>query len=140
MASLDVYPPYDITKGLADMRLAGELNAARAQAGGRLSSRGARRSFTVDAAKTAQKRGVAPGGAYKSPAPLGAAKKAAGKLFEKAKKATRKIHFTLRETTRGSDKKELAYVATKHRLDHAKTIVRGDTKVHLLHKYDVKAE
>jgi len=52
-------------------------------------------------------------GTFRSSGPAVAAKKAASKLFEKSDSKTRKITFCLRESTRGSKKKQYHYTATK---------------------------
>ena len=98
-------------------------------------ARSDKRSFTV--MSTNQK--IAPGGTYISSTPLNAAKKAARQLFAKADRA-RKIHFVLREMTRGSAKKTYKYVATKKKLDKPKTLMRGDVKIVLKHEYEVKSD
>jgi radical SAM superfamily enzyme with C-terminal helix-hairpin-helix motif len=96
---------------------------------------GAKRTFTVIVAD----HGIAVGGKYVGAMPLTAAKKAASKLFAKAKATTRKIHFTLRETTRGSGKQELRYVANKTKLTKPKVIKRGDVEFTLTHAYETRA-
>jgi hypothetical protein len=67
------------------------------------------------------------GGRYKSATPASAAKKAASKLFKKAKaiakyKNIRRITFSIRETTVGSDKNVYDYKANRVKLD--KPVVR----------------
>jgi len=61
------------------------------------------------------------GGKYKSTNTASAAKKAANMLFKKAKsmakyKSIRRITFTLRETTSGSNKDEFKYKASRIKL------------------------
>ena len=74
------------------------------------------------------------GGRYKSKTPSSAARKAATKLFKKAKgKVPAKITFCLRESTSGSDKKEFHYVATRVKL--AKPLVRIVNGVEIVNKY-----
>lgn len=97
------------------------------------------RTFTVEASKTQSYCEIPSGGCYKSEEPLSAAKKAARQLFKKATAKTRKIHFTLRETTRGSDKTEYKYVATKKKLAKPMEVKFGDTKVLIHHEYEVKS-
>jgi len=75
-----------------------------------------------------------------SATPMAAAKKAGRQLFNEAKKTIRTIHFVVRETTRGSAKKEFKYVITKHKLAKAKTIERGGVKVHVHHEYAIVAD
>jgi len=99
-----------------------------------------RRTFTVESAMTADRKRVPPGGVYRSHDPLSAAKKASRKLFDKAAKTARHIHFVLRETTRGSPRKEYAYEGVKHKLATPKTLTYGDRVVHLHHRFDVRAE
>jgi hypothetical protein len=67
------------------------------------------------------------GGRYKSATPASAAKKAASRLFKKAKasqkyKTIRRITFSIRETTSGSDKTLYDYKANRVKL--AKPVVR----------------
>jgi hypothetical protein len=94
-----------------------------------------KRSFTVVAANHGKN-----GGRYMSATPMAAAKKAGRQLFNEAKKTIRTIHFVVRETTRGSAKKEFKYVITKHKLAKAKTIERGGVKVHVHHEYAISAD
>ena len=94
-----------------------------------------KRSFTVVAANHGKN-----GGRYMSATPMAAAKKAGRQLFNEAKKTIRTIHFVVRETTRGSAKKEFKYVITKHKLAKAKTIERGGVKVHVHHEYAIVAD
>lgn len=61
------------------------------------------------------------GGRYKSTTPSGAAKKAASRLFKKAKgsakyKTIRKLTFCMREITQGSDKEKYHYKANRVKL------------------------
>ena len=98
------------------------------------------RSFTVEASKTQSYCEIPAGGCYKSEEPLAAAKKAARQLFKKAPAKTRKVHFTLRETTRGSGKEEFKYVATKKKLAKPVEVKFGDNKVMINHEYEVKAD
>jgi hypothetical protein len=94
-----------------------------------------KRSFTVVAANHGKN-----GGRYMSATPMAAAKKAGRQLFNEAKKTIRTIHFVVRETTRGSAKKEFKYVITKHKLAKPKTIERGGVKVHVHHEYAISAD
>lgn len=94
-----------------------------------------KRSFTVVAANHGKN-----GGRYLSATPMAAAKKAGRQLFNEAKKTIRTIHFVVRETTRGSAKKEFKYVITKHKLAKPKTIERGGVKVHVHHEYAISAD
>ncbi len=74
------------------------------------------------------------GGRYKSKSPSSAARKAATKLFKKAKgKAVAKITFCLRECTSGSDKKEFHYVANRVKL--TKPLVRVINGVEIINRY-----
>jgi hypothetical protein len=84
------------------------------------------RSFTIDSSNVGHK-----GGTYRSDLPCTAAPKAAKILFRHAKETngpnTKKVFFTLRETTRGSgkspapglpkEKKMFMYEATKLKAD-----------------------
>lgn len=97
--------------------------------------KGDRRSFTV----MSNDHKIANGGTYISSTPLGAAKKAARQLFAKSSRS-RKIHFVLREMTRGSAKKTYKYVATKKKLDKPVEVVRGGVKVVVKFEYDIKAD
>jgi hypothetical protein len=94
-----------------------------------------KRSFTVVAANHGKN-----GGRYMSATPMAAAKKAGRQLFNETKKTIRTIHFVVRETTRGSAKKEFKYVITKHKLAKPKTIERGGVKVHVHHEYAIAAD
>lgn len=123
----------DAAKLPVDQVAAGGYREGVAQAGG-----AAKRHFTVAAAR-AGKTAVRPGGAYRSHDPLAAAKKAAKQLFDKAPKTVRKIVFSLRETTRGSDKRQHDYVAVKHKLAKPVALTYGDRVVHVHHRYDVRA-
>jgi len=74
------------------------------------------------------------GGRYKSNSPSSAARKAATKLFKKAKgKSVAKITFCLRESTSGSDKKEFHYVANRVKL--TKPLVRVINGVEIVNRY-----
>jgi hypothetical protein len=74
------------------------------------------------------------GGRYKSKSPSSAARKAATKLFKKAKgKSVAKITFCLRESTSGSDKKEFHYVANRVKL--TKPLVRVINGVEIVNRY-----
>lgn len=85
------------------------------------------------------------GGRYKSNSPMAAARKAATKLFKKAQekassKSLKKISFSIRETTSGSDKKIFAYVATRVKL--AQPLVRVINGKEIVNKFktEVKAD
>ena len=84
------------------------------------------------------------GGRYVSETPSGAAKKAATKLFQKAKnskkyKSLRKITFTVRETTSGSNKTEYNYSAVREKLkEPVRRVINGVTIINE-YKINVKA-
>lgn len=86
------------------------------------------RSFTVASSSIGSV-----GGRYKSKNPSAAAKKAATKLF--AKKNVAKIQFSLRESTRGSDKKVYEYTAIRETL--TKPLVRTINGVEIVNKYKI---
>lgn len=94
------------------------------------------RTFTVD------NSGIdVSGGRYVSDVPSQAAKKAASKLFAKAKsspkhKAVKTITFSIRETTRNSDKSQFKYKATQKALP--KPIVRVINGKEIINKYEIK--
>lgn len=82
------------------------------------------------------------GGRYVSDSPYAAAMKAASKLFLKAKdkkENKKKIIFSLRETTRGSNKEVFKYEATQVKYD--KPIIRNINGVEIVYKFktNVKA-
>lgn len=91
--------------------------------------------------------------ANKSATPLSAAQRAASTLFmmarnEKGKAAWKKyensnelIKFTIRETTRGSEKKEYQYEAKIHHLpaSQQKTVKRGDVEYTIKYKIVTRA-
>ena len=97
------------------------------------------RTFTVE--KSCIK---ASGGRYNSSSPSAAAKKAATKLFQKAKKSKtykslKKITFTIRETTVGSDKTEYNYSAVREKLKKpVERVINGVTIVNE-YKINIKA-
>lgn len=122
-------------KQAENAQFAESMNEQPAPGGAHMTGGGAKRTFTVSKAD----HGIAPGGKYVSPMPLAAAKKAASKLFAKAPASTRKITFTLRETTRGSGKKETTYAANKVKLDKPRVIKRGDVEIKLHHIYQVRS-
>ena len=99
-------------------------------------ARGGKRSFTV----MSNDHKVKPGGTYLSTAPMNAAKKAARQLFAKSSSRSKKIHFVVRETTRGSAKKTYKYVATKTKLSKPVEVKRGSVTIVLKHTYEVKAD
>jgi hypothetical protein len=98
-----------------------------------------KRTFTVNSSNVQEK-----GGSYKSKNPLSAAKKAASQLFKKAAKTKHKtkkqITFELRETTSGSDKKTMKYVAKRVKLAKPKVVEIMGTKITYNFKIDVKSK
>lgn len=81
------------------------------------------------------------GGRYKSSSPLKAAKKAATRLYKKAKnmpkyKNIRRITFTLRESTKGSDKKSYNYKAAQVKL--SKPVVRVINDKEIVNKFKIQ--
>jgi hypothetical protein len=81
------------------------------------------------------------GGRYKSATPVSAAKKAASKLFKKAKdsskyKSIRRITFSIRETTSGSDKNVYEYKANRVKLD--KPVVRVINGSEIVNHYKIE--
>lgn len=85
------------------------------------------RTFTVEKSSINES-----GGRYKSENPSSAAKKAASKLFAKSKNA-KTITFSLRESTRGSEKKVYEYKATQETL--AKPVVRTINGKEIVNKF-----
>ena len=86
---------------------------ANATQGGADKNADKKRTFTVESSSTGVKSGR-----YVSESPLDAAKKAATQLFRKAGgENSSTVKMTLRETTRGSDKKTWKYVATRVKKD-----------------------
>jgi hypothetical protein len=129
-ASPPAFPGQEAPEPEADADAEEEFQSIDGQMGG-----AGKRSFTVVAANHGKN-----GGRYMSATPMAAAKKAGRQLFNEAKKTIRTIHFVVRETTRGSAKKEFKYVITKHKLAKAKTIERGGVKVHVHHEYAISAD
>lgn len=83
------------------------------------------------------------GGRYKSATPASAAKKAATRLFKKAKasqkfKTIRRITFALRETTAGSDKTVYDYKANRVKL--AKPVVRVIAGKEVVNNFKIEIE
>jgi hypothetical protein len=81
------------------------------------------------------------GGRYKSSSPLSAARKAATRLFKKAKsmsayKTSRKLTFSIRETTEGSKKKIFHYKVERVKL--AKPIEREINGVKIINHFKIK--
>lgn len=96
------------------------------------------RSFTVAESEI----GVS-GGRYKSETPGAAAVKAARMLFKElsgrsGKKPTA-IHFVLRESTRGSNHEQYAYIGIKEKLENTLVIKRGDKEIKIEHVYHAKS-
>ncbi len=94
------------------------------------------RSFTIESSCI-----NVSGGRYKSAPPASAAKKAASKLFKKAKsmpkyKTVRRLTFTLRESTSGSDKDEYRYKAARVKL--AKPLVRVINGKEIVNKFKIE--
>ena len=79
------------------------------------------------------------GGNYKSSTPRAAATKAARILFKEHKKSTKVVKFILRETTRGSAKKEYFYQATLQRFDTPLVIVRNGVSINVTKKITIKS-
>lgn len=80
------------------------------------------------------------GGKYKSKLPINAAKKAASKLFKIAKndqkyKTIRRITFTLRETTKGSNHETIDYKASRVKL--LKPLIRVINGKEIINKYKI---
>jgi hypothetical protein len=80
------------------------------------------------------------GGRYKSATPASAAKKAATKLFKKAKdsakyRSIRRITFSVRETTVGSDKNVYEYKANRVKLD--RPVVRVINGVEIVNHFKI---
>lgn len=98
-----------------------------------------KRTFTVNSSNVQEK-----GGSYKSKNHLSAAKKAASQLFKKAAKTKHKtkkqITFELRETTSGSNRKTMKYVAKRVKLAKPKVVEIMGTKITYNFKIDVKAK
>ncbi len=92
------------------------------------------RTFTVQASDTG-----AQGGHYKSSAPRAAAQKAARVLFKESNKPVKTTKFILRETTRGSAKKEYFYEAHLQVLDQPLVISRNGVEIKITKKITVKA-
>jgi hypothetical protein len=83
------------------------------------------------------------GGRYKSSSPSSAAKKAASKLFKKASgmskfKNIRKITFSIRETTSGSDKTEYHYKAGRVKL--TQPVVRVINGVEIVNHFKIQID
>lgn len=83
------------------------------------------------------------GGRYKSSSPAGAAKKAANRLYKKSKsmpkfKNIKRITFTIRETTSGSNKDEYNYKAAQVKL--AKPLERVINGVKIVNRFKVNVE
>lgn len=99
---------------------------------------GEKRTFTVISSIVQEK-----GGRYTSKNPLSAAKKAASQLFKKAGKTKHKnkkqIKFELKETTSGSDKKTMKYVATRVKLAQPKVIEIMGNKITYNYQIKVRA-
>ena len=97
-----------------------------------------KRTFTVDSSNVQEC-----GGRYTSKSPSAAAKKAASQLFKKAAKTKHKskkqITFDLKETTSGSDKKIMKYVAKRVKLATPKVVEVMGTKITYNYKIEVKA-
>lgn len=89
-----------------------------------------KRSFTVETSDV-----NSTGGRYMATAPLLAGRKAARQLFKDTKKKT--VHFSLRETTQGSEKNVFFYVANKVTLKKPIVIVRGDQEIKITTEYMV---
>ena len=98
-----------------------------------------KRTFTVNSSNVQEK-----GGSYKYKNHLYAAKKAASQLFKKAAKTKHKtkkqITFELRETTSGSNRKTMKYVAKRVKLAKPKVVEIMGTKITYNFKIDVKAK
>jgi spore coat protein U-like protein len=99
---------------------------------------GEKRTFTVDSSNVEEK-----GGRYTSKNPLSAAKKAASQLFKKAAKTKHKtkkqLKFDLRETTNGTDKKIMKYVAKRVKLAQPKVVEIMGSKITYNYKIVVRA-
>lgn len=92
------------------------------------------RTFTVQASDIGGQ-----GGHYKSSTPRAAAQKAARLLFKESKKSVKTTKFILRETTRGSAKKEFFYEAILEILDEPLVIHRNGVDIKITKKIHVKA-
>lgn len=77
------------------------------------------------------------GGRYSGLSPAVAAKHAAKQLLNHSTKT--QIRFTIRETTRGSEKAEFTYIGTKEKLDKPIVIQRGDMEITVKHSITVKS-
>ena len=91
------------------------------------------RTFTVQSSEF----GIT-GGHYKSSSPRAAATKAARILFKEHNKPTKVVKFILRETTRGSAKKEFFYQATVQKLDPPLVITRNGVEIKVSKKIKIK--
>jgi hypothetical protein len=93
-----------------------------------------KRSFTVESSSGGFK-----GGRFRGLQPLGAAKKAARSVMDSNKSDS--CTLVLRETTRGSDKKEYAYNARRAKLSTPKSRTLPDgTVLTQTHEIDVKSK
>jgi hypothetical protein len=93
-----------------------------------------KRFFTIVHSETGKE-----GGRYGGASPAVAAKHAAKQLFAGTKNAKKQVRFTIRETTRGSEKGEFTYIGTKTALETPKTIMRNNVEITVKHTIAVKS-
>ena len=92
-----------------------------------------KRTFTICSVNS---RPVEDGGRFKSTTPLAAAKKAARRAHIESQSDS--VDFDIRETTRGSDKKEYGYTSSKVLLAKPKVIaIKGAEPYEILYEYKV---